>query len=79
MRKEHDQSPDWFFTDAKDKPAFSKGTIRMDRADIEKSLDLFYEVMGWDKTTGAPTAQAYKQLGLASVAEELAKSGLLPK
>ena len=52
---------------------------RTDKADIEKSLDLFYEVMGWDKATGAPTAQAYKQLGLGSVADELAKGGLLPK
>ena len=79
MCKEHDQSPEWIFKDDKDKPAFSKGTIRMDKADIEKSLDLFYEVMGWDKTTGAPTAQAYKQLGLGYVADELAKGGLLPK
>jgi len=34
--------------------------------------------MGWDKATGAPTADAYRKVGLARVGEELGKKGLLP-
>jgi aldehyde:ferredoxin oxidoreductase len=41
-------------------------------------MDMYYDVMGWDKTTGAPTAEAYKKVGLAKVAEELGKKNLLP-
>ena len=40
MRKNHDFYPGWIFKDAKDRPAFTKGTIRMDKDDIEKSFDL---------------------------------------
>jgi aldehyde:ferredoxin oxidoreductase len=41
-------------------------------------MDMYYEVMGWDKKTGAPTADTYKKVGLARVAEDLGKKNLLP-
>jgi len=50
----------------------------MDKKDIEVGMDMFYEEMGWDKKTGAPTERAYRKLGLTMVAEELSKKGLLP-
>ena len=79
MREKHDLTPDWIYTDKDDKPAFSKGTIRMDRADIQKSLDIFYELMDWDKATGAPKSSAYKRLGLADMAGKMDKDKLVPK
>lgn len=45
MRKNHDFYPGWIFKDAKDRPAFTKGTIRMDKDDIEKSFDIFFKLI----------------------------------
>ncbi len=78
MRKKHDQYPNWLFEDKKDKAPFTKGTIRMDKADIEKSLDLFYEVQGWDVKTGLPNANHYRSLGLNDVADTMTKEKLVP-
>jgi aldehyde:ferredoxin oxidoreductase len=78
MRSEHDTIPEWVYVDKSGKPPFTKGTIHMDREDIEKGMDLFYEELGWDKKTGAPTSTAYQKAGLSRVSEELGKKGLLP-
>jgi len=78
MRKQHDTYPDWIFKDSAEKPAFTKGTIRMEKADMEKSMDLFYEVQGWDKATGAPGAKHYRSLGLNDVADVMTKEKLVP-
>ncbi len=78
MRKEHDAIPAWVFKDASGKPPFTKGTIHMDKEDTKKGMDMYYEEMGWDKETGAPTTSTYQKLGLVKVAEELGKKGLLP-
>ena len=78
MRKKHDQYPNWLFEDKKDKAPFTKGTIRMDKADIEKSLDLFYEVQGWDVKSGLPGANHYRSLGLNDVADTMTKEKLVP-
>lgn len=64
--------------DAKGLPAFTKGTIRMDREDMGKALDLFYESLGWDTSTGAPTLATYKRLGLAQVGQALKDKKLVP-
>ncbi|MDR0466986.1 MAG: aldehyde ferredoxin oxidoreductase [Deltaproteobacteria bacterium] len=79
MREKHDQCPDWIYADAGDKPAFSKGTIRMDKADIQSGFDIFYRLMGWDTATGAPTRETYAKLGLEKAAAELDAKKLLPK
>jgi len=78
MRTKHDTVPDWVFTDKSGKAPFSKGTIRMDQADIEKGKEMFYKELGWDEATGAPLAETYKKLGLGYVAGDLGKKGLLP-
>jgi len=77
MRKKHDTIPDWVFEFPKDKAALSKGSIRMDKEDIKLAMDMYYQEMGWDKRTGAPTREAYQRLGLGDVADELSKLGLL--
>lgn len=73
MRKNHDFYPGWIFKDAKDRPAFTKGTIRMDKDDIEKSFDIFFKLI-----TGAPTEQAYKDINLEFVIPVMQKEGLIP-
>jgi aldehyde:ferredoxin oxidoreductase len=78
MRKEHDVVPAWVFKDPSGKPPLTKGTICMDKEDIKKAMDMYYEEMGWDKETGAPAVSTYQKLGLAKVAGELGKKGLLP-
>jgi aldehyde:ferredoxin oxidoreductase len=78
MRARHDTVPEWVFADPDGKAPFAKGTNRMDRDDIALAMDLFYQQMGWDKATGAPTLQAYQRTGLAEVARELGEKGLLP-
>ncbi len=78
MRTQHDKAPGWAFDDPEDHPPFTKGTIRMDRADIEEAKDMFYAEMGWDRTTGAPTAETFSRLGLKDVGDTLAKRDLLP-
>jgi aldehyde:ferredoxin oxidoreductase len=78
MRIKHDTVPDWVFMDKSGKAPFSKGTIRMDQADIEKGKEMFYKELGWDVATGAPVAETYQKLGLGYVAGDLGKKGLLP-
>lgn len=77
MRTKHDTVPEWAFY-PEDKPAFTPGTYKMDRADVEVAKDMFYEVLGWDKKTGAPTRATLERLGMKSVANELGKRNLLP-
>lgn len=77
MRHVHDTYPEWIFHDKKDRPAFTKGTIRMDREDIEKSFDLFFELMDFDQATGAPTEKCLKEYGLADTVSVMKKEGLL--
>jgi aldehyde:ferredoxin oxidoreductase len=78
MRTQHDLIPEWVYHDDAGKAPFTKGTIVMDRNDIKLAMDMYYEQMGWDKTTGAPPAAAYQRVGLRKVAEDLDKKGLLP-
>ena len=78
MRKNHDFYPGWIFKDAKDRPAFTKGTIRMEKDDIEKSFDIFFKLINWDPATGAPTEQAYKDINLEFVIPVMQKEGLIP-
>ncbi|MGE5553585.1 MAG: aldehyde ferredoxin oxidoreductase [Betaproteobacteria bacterium] len=78
MRTKHDTVPDWVFDWPEDKKPFTPGHYKMDRDDIERGKDMLYEVLGWDKKTGAPTRATLERLGLKYVADELAKRGLLP-
>ena len=54
VRKEHDVVPAWVFKDPSGRPPLTKGTIHMDKEDIKKAMDMYYEEMGWDNETGAP-------------------------
>jgi aldehyde:ferredoxin oxidoreductase len=78
MREAHDTAPSWAFDLPADKAPFTPGTSRMDRTDIERAKDLFYDVLGWDRATGAPTRASLERLGLSGVADGLERAGLLP-
>ncbi len=78
MRNEHDVIMDWVYDMDPDKEAFTPGTIKMDREDMQLALTMFYEEMGWCPTTGAPTRATLEGLGLKEVADELEEKGLLP-
>ena len=42
---------------------------------LERMLDEYYEIRGWDKTTGWPTKEKLSALGLGHVAKDLEKAG----
>lgn len=77
MRKDHDLVPGWIYTDPKDKKPFTKGTVRMDPDDINKSFDIFFEQVGCDKETGVPTTDTLKAYRLDFVIPVLQKEGLI--
>jgi aldehyde:ferredoxin oxidoreductase len=48
---------------------------RLEQEGMDKMLDDYYRVVGWDKVTGAPTRKTLEDLGLQDVADELARMG----
>ena len=44
---------------------YSKGAL--DRREFQNGLDLYYEMMGWDRETGVPTRGKLVELGLGWV------------
>lgn len=77
MRKDHDLVPGWIYTDPKGRKPFTKGTVRMDPDDINKSFDIFFEQVGCDKETGVPTTDTLKAYRLDFVIPVLQKEGLI--
>lgn len=77
MRKDHDLVPGWIYTDPKDRKPFTKGTVRMDPDDINKSFDIFFEQVGCDKETGVPTTDTLKAYRLDFVIPVLQKESLI--
>ena len=49
----------------------------LDRHRVEEFKTRFYELQGWDPTTGYPTRPTLESLGLGNVADELDKNGKL--
>ena len=78
MRTQHDTIPQWVYEDPSHRLVYTKGTTHLDKEDVKLAMDMYYEEMGWDKATGAPTPEAYRKVGLGKVSDELGKKGLLP-
>ena len=76
LRQEHDAICDWVFDKEPDFQAFEEGTTKLDRADMEKAKDMFYEVYGWDKETGVPTRETLEKFGLSDMADDLEARGI---
>jgi aldehyde:ferredoxin oxidoreductase len=49
-----------------------------DREKLEKAKDEFYQIRGWDVSTGRPTRSKLEELKLKDVADELDKLSLIP-
>lgn len=77
MRTEHDAIPEWVYHDPAGKPVYTKGTIHLDKGDVQLAMEMFYGLMGWNKATGSPTDDAYRKVGLGEVSDELRKKGLV--
>jgi aldehyde:ferredoxin oxidoreductase len=65
-----DVAPERFFTPLQSGPF--DGTQLPDD-DFAQALDLYYEMRGWDKESGAPTSAKLHELGLGWVVERLAQ------
>ncbi|MFC2020244.1 aldehyde ferredoxin oxidoreductase family protein [Chloroflexota bacterium] len=76
LTRKDDNLPDRFYTEPlPEGPA--KGAV-LSRDTIEQLLDDYYEVRGWDKTSGVPTREKLSQLGLSDISDSLTKLGKLP-
>jgi aldehyde:ferredoxin oxidoreductase len=51
--------------------------LRHDQEKWDRMMDEYYDVVGWDKRTGAPTRAKLESLGLKDVADELEAMGKL--
>lgn len=79
MRHLHDQLPPWALIDNHPgKTAFDGTNYYTTQEDWDKALDLYYEALGFDKATGAPTRATLEGFGMKDVADELQSLGLLP-
>ena len=45
----------------------------VDKADLEKMKDAYYDFRGWDNSTGIPTAEKLAELGLEDLSADLSK------
>ena len=43
---------------------------------MEKAKDLFYDIFGWDKTTGVPTRETLEKFDLGDMADDLEARGI---
>jgi aldehyde:ferredoxin oxidoreductase len=51
---------------------------RISAEEFRSMLDNYYDIRGWDKTTGIPTASKLRELDLGFVSDQLAALGKLP-
>jgi aldehyde:ferredoxin oxidoreductase len=59
-------------------PRFSKNMLegasskqKITNRDLQKMLDEYYEIRGWDRETGIPTAIKLVNLGLSHIAKDI--------
>ncbi|MHA1839595.1 MAG: aldehyde ferredoxin oxidoreductase family protein [Candidatus Ranarchaeia archaeon] len=50
--------------------------VVMTQEKLDVMLDEFYELLGWDKKTGIPTAKALKEYGLEDILSDLRANGI---
>ncbi len=89
--RESDQLPEQFFTiplraafsnpegqvPGKDGEIFSRQGMVVDREQFEQMKTEYYQLRGWNPATGLQTRGSLKKLGMADIADGLAKDGLL--
>ena len=76
LTRKDDTWPDRFFEEPMPEgPA--KGAV-LSRDTIDRLLDEYYELRGWDQRAGLPTREKLNELGLHEIANELLELGRLP-
>ena len=68
--------PDCLVPDGNGKPVSRVGAV-VDRRQFERMKDEYYSLRGWDVATGLQTRPKLEGLGLADVADDLERRGLL--
>lgn len=73
LGRKDDTVPERFFTEPlPEGPA--KGNV-LSRAAIERFLDDYYDLRGWDKVIGLPTVKKFQALGLDDIGADLKRRG----
>ncbi len=73
--RKDDSFPERFYTEPMSEgPA--KGAILI-KKEIESALDEYYELRGWDRESGLPTVKKLSDLGLADIAVDLKRLGMI--
>ncbi len=75
LTRKNDHWPDRFYEEP-----LSEGPARgsvLSRDQVDKLLDGYYEIRGWDRKTGLPTGEKLVALDLNEVAEDLQNRGIL--
>jgi aldehyde:ferredoxin oxidoreductase len=71
LRREHETLPDQYFTDLMTDGHFEG--FAKDRSNMKVIKDHYYQLRGWDLSTGVPTRGTLESLDLKDVADELEK------
>ncbi len=77
ITRKDDRLPDLYY-DVPMKGGRFEGQIILQREKVEKMMDEYYTLRGWDIRTGIPTRKTLERLGLQDVAEELARLDIRP-
>jgi aldehyde:ferredoxin oxidoreductase len=76
LTRKDDAWPDQFFEEPlPEGPA--QGRV-VTREEIQQVLDEYYELRGWEKSSGLPTEKTLNELGFHDIAAELKALGKLP-
>jgi aldehyde:ferredoxin oxidoreductase len=76
LSRSHDGFPDRFYREPLPEGP-STGSV-LSREKMSQVLDEYYEFRGWDSDRGIPLRERLIELGLADIADDLAKRGKLP-
>jgi aldehyde:ferredoxin oxidoreductase len=73
LTRQDDRLPDRFYSEpVSDGPA--KGML-ISKENLDRVLDEYYELRGWDKNSGLPTEQRLAGMGLSDIGRELREQG----
>ncbi|MBI4334529.1 MAG: aldehyde ferredoxin oxidoreductase family protein [Chloroflexi bacterium] len=78
ISRKDDRLPDMYYDVPLNGGPLDKKTI-MKREEVEKMIDDYYALRGWDLKTGVPPRKTLERLGLEDVAEDLERRGVLPR
>jgi aldehyde:ferredoxin oxidoreductase len=76
LNRKDDTWPDRFFAEPLPEGP-TRGSV-LSKDQIERLLDEYYDLRGWDVRSGLPAREKLAALGLDEIAGELAKAGRLP-